>query len=197
MGKVSNKSSLIWFVCRGGRWGSLSATQVLKAAATRSPLFLLWCSCSELQNKLGGVFINGRPLPQVVRKRIVELAQQGVRPCEISRGLRVTHGCINKILHRYHKTGSLKPGLMGGSKPKVATPIVVQRILQLKHKNPSMFAWEIHDRLVLERVCDQNCVESVTVNSDKSQPSSFCLYLLPQKKKHQRYTHLHQYLSHQ
>ncbi|XP_078809680.1 paired box protein Pax-5-like [Oryzias latipes] len=113
-------------------------------------------------NQLGGVFINGRPLPQVVRKRIVELAQQGVRPCEISRRLRVTHGCISKILSRYHKTGSLKPGLMGGSKPKVATPIVVQRILQLKHKNPSMFAWEIHDRLVLERVCDQNCVPSIS-----------------------------------
>uniref|UniRef100_A0A3P9MG30 Paired domain-containing protein n=1 Tax=Oryzias latipes TaxID=8090 RepID=A0A3P9MG30_ORYLA len=194
MGKVLNKSSLLWFVGRGV--GSLSTTQVLKAAATRSPLLLLWCSCSELQNKLGGVFINGRPLPQVVRKRIVELAQQGVRPCEISRRLRVTHGCISKILSRYHKTGSLKPGLMGGSKPKVATPIVVQRILQLKHKNPSMFAREIHDRLVLERVCDQNCVESVTVNSDKSQPLSFCLYLLPQKT-HQRYTHLHQSLSHQ
>lgn len=66
------------------------------------------------------------------------------------------------VSSRYHKTGSLKPGLMGGSKPKVATPIVVQRILQLKHKNPSMFAWEIHDRLVLERVCDQNCVPSIS-----------------------------------
>ncbi|KAF6717770.1 Paired box protein Pax-5 [Oryzias melastigma] len=113
-------------------------------------------------NQLGGVFINGRPLPQVVRKRIVELAHQGVRPCEISRRLRVTHGCISKILNRYNKTGSLKPGLMGGSKPKVATPRVVQRILQLKHKNPSMFAWEIHDRLVLERVCDQDCVPSIS-----------------------------------
>lgn len=51
---------------------------------------------------------------------------------------------------------------MGGSKPKVATPRVVQRILQLKHKNPSMFAWEIHDRLVLERVCDQDCVPSIS-----------------------------------
>ncbi|RVE67317.1 hypothetical protein OJAV_G00101690 [Oryzias javanicus] len=111
-------------------------------------------------NQLGGVFINGRPLPQVVRKRIVE--QQGVRPCEISRILRVTHGCISKILNRYNKTGTLQPGIMGGSKPKVATPIVVQRILQLKHKNPSMFAWEIHDRLVLERVCDQDCVPSIS-----------------------------------
>ncbi|XP_030595835.1 paired box protein Pax-5-like isoform X2 [Archocentrus centrarchus] len=113
-------------------------------------------------NQLGGVFINGRPLPHVVRQRIVELAQQGVRPCEISRRLRVSHGCVSKILARYNETGSIRPGLIGGSKPKVATPRVVQKILQLKHHNPTLFAWEIRDRLVLEQVCDQNSVPSIS-----------------------------------
>ncbi|CAH3024711.1 unnamed protein product, partial [Porites evermanni] len=36
-------------------------------------------------NQLGGPFVNGRPLPDYIRHRIVQLAACGVRPCEISR----------------------------------------------------------------------------------------------------------------
>lgn len=41
-------------------------------------------------NQLGGVFINGRPLPDSTRQRIVEMAQSGARPCDISRIVQVT-----------------------------------------------------------------------------------------------------------
>ncbi|XP_041645013.1 paired box protein Pax-2a isoform X9 [Cheilinus undulatus] len=113
-------------------------------------------------NQLGGVFVNGRPLPDVVRQRIVELAHQGVRPCDISRQLRVSHGCVSKILGRYYETGSIKPGVIGGSKPKVATPKVVDKIAEYKRQNPTMFAWEIRDRLLAEAVCDNDTVPSVS-----------------------------------
>ncbi|XP_057197389.1 paired box protein Pax-2a isoform X5 [Triplophysa rosa] len=120
-------------------------------------------------NQLGGVFVNGRPLPDVVRQRIVELAHQGVRPCDISRQLRVSHGCVSKILgsyqkdlKRYYETGSIKPGVIGGSKPKVATPKVVDKIAEYKRQNPTMFAWEIRDRLLAEGVCDNDTVPSVS-----------------------------------
>ena len=41
-------------------------------------------------NQLGGVFVNGRPLPDSTRQRIVELAHSGARPCDISRILQAT-----------------------------------------------------------------------------------------------------------
>ncbi|TNN81157.1 Paired box protein Pax-8 [Liparis tanakae] len=104
------------------------------------------------------MFVNGRPLPEVIRQRIVDMAHQGVRPCDISRQLRVSHGCVSKILGRYYETGSIKPGVIGGSKPKVATPKVVDKIADYKRQNPTMFAWEIRDRLLAEGVFPSSAV---------------------------------------
>ncbi|XP_074593975.1 protein gooseberry-neuro-like [Brevipalpus obovatus] len=111
-------------------------------------------------NQLGGVFINGRPLPNHIRLKIVQLAADGVRPCVISRQLRVSHGCVSKILNRYQETGSIKPGVIGGSKPRVATPEVEKKIEEYKQENPAIFVWEIRDRLIKDKICDKNTVPS-------------------------------------
>ncbi|XP_076366654.1 paired box protein Pax-1-like [Tachypleus tridentatus] len=113
-------------------------------------------------NQLGGVFVNGRPLPNAVRLRIVELAKLGVRPCDISRQLRVSHGCVSKILTRYHETGSILPGAIGGSKPRVTTPKVVAYIKDLKQNDPTIFAWEIRERLLADGLCDKHNIPSVS-----------------------------------
>ena len=66
------------------------------------------------------------------------------------------------VEYRYYETGSIKPGVIGGSKPKVATPNVVTKIEEYKQENPSIFAWEIRDRLLQEGVCDKANVPSVS-----------------------------------
>lgn len=41
-----------------------------------------------------------------------------------------------------------QPGMIGGSKPKVATPEVVSKIESYKRENPTIFAWEIREKLI-------------------------------------------------
>ena len=119
-------------------------------------------STSASLNQLGGEFINGRPLPAETREKIVDLANQGVRPCEISRKLQVSHGCVSKILKRYRLFQTTSPGLIGGSKPKVATPHVVKKIKEYKRLNPQIFAWEIRKKLEAEGVCSEEKLPSVS-----------------------------------
>ena len=73
-------------------------------------------------NQLGGCFSNGKPLPFNIRLRILELALCGYRPCDISRQLLVSHGCVSKILARFAETGSILPGAIGESSITLHSP---------------------------------------------------------------------------
>lgn len=63
------------------------------------------------------------------------------------------------------ETGSIRPGVIGGSKPRVATPEVETRIEEFKRENPGIFSWEIRDRLVKEGICDRSSAPSVSAIS--------------------------------
>jgi paired box protein 6 len=112
-------------------------------------------------NQLGGLFVNGRPLPDSTRTRIVELAQNGMRPCDISRCLQVSNSCVSKILARYYETGTIKPRAIEGSKPCLVISDVVTKIAQYKRETPSIFAWEIRDLLLADNVCNHENIPSV------------------------------------
>lgn len=58
------------------------------------------CSARTGTNQLGGIYANGRPLPAHLRERIIQMAASGTKPCQISRELRVSHGCVSKILSK-------------------------------------------------------------------------------------------------
>lgn len=90
------------------------------------------------------------------------MAAAGVRPCVISRQLRVSHGCVSKILNRYQETGSIRPGVIGGSKPRVATAEIEGRIEELRNSNTSLYSWEIRNKLIEEGLCDKNTAPSVS-----------------------------------
>ena len=66
-------------------------------------------------------------------------------------------------MSRYYETGSIKPREIGGSKPRITTPAVVKKIAEYKAECPSVFSWEIRDRLLTEAVCHSDNVPSVSV----------------------------------
>lgn len=108
------------------------------------------------------LFPGGSPSPTtlsalVSQQRILELSRFGLRGYDIAQHMLTQQGAVSKLL------GSLRPpGLIGGSKPKVATPTVVSKIEQYKRENPTIFAWEIRERLISEGVCTNATAPSVS-----------------------------------
>ncbi|XP_060532138.1 paired box protein Pax-6-like isoform X2 [Cylas formicarius] len=100
----------------------------------------------------------GHPLASLVsQQRFLELSRFGLRHYDLAQHMLTQQGAVTKLL------GTLRPpGLIGGSKPKVATPAVVSKIEQYKRENPTIFAWEIRERLISEGVCTNATAPSVS-----------------------------------
>ncbi|XP_053953971.1 paired box protein Pax-3-like isoform X2 [Anastrepha ludens] len=112
---------------------------------------------------LSGIFANAHPAPHstlnalMSQHRLLELSRFGLRGYDLAQHMLTQQGAVSKLL------GTLRPpGLIGGSKPKVATPAVVSKIEQYKRDNPTIFAWEIRERLISEGVCTNATAPSVS-----------------------------------
>ncbi|KAK1906694.1 Paired box protein Pax-4 [Dissostichus eleginoides] len=154
------------------------------------------CGANDLPNKgggsvnqLGGMFLNGRPLPESKRRKMIELASEGVRPSQISRILRVSNGCVSKILSRYQRTGLLQPKTIGGSRPRLLTPGArickaskvpsvssINRILRKIHLDHGPMCMETNarirteddlDSLIQEEVNERKMFEAVCSSDQK------------------------------
>ncbi|ETE59240.1 Paired box protein Pax-6, partial [Ophiophagus hannah] len=126
-------------------------------------------------NQLGGLFVTGCPLPDAKRKKIVELALCGLRAADISHQLKVSSGCVSKILTRYYKVGIVQPKTRGGSRPQIATPRLVAGIAQLKQERPSLFAWEIREKLEAAGTCTASRIPSVSCGGRIADTGSLCV----------------------
>ncbi|XP_030385575.1 paired box protein Pax-7 [Scaptodrosophila lebanonensis] len=113
---------------------------------------------------LGSLFTGGAPTAAgtnlnalASQHRLLELSRFGLRGYDLAQHMLSQQGAVTKLL------GTLRPpGLIGGSKPKVATPTVVSKIEQYKRENPTIFAWEIRERLITEGVCTNATAPSVS-----------------------------------
>lgn len=95
---------------------------------------------------------------QLNSSRLLELGRYELQPYELARRMISQQTAVTKLL-----SNSLRPpGVIGGSKPKVATPQVVNKIEQYKRENPTIFAWEIREKLVADGVCSNNTAPSVS-----------------------------------
>lgn len=61
----------------------------ISVGLNRSSIQFLFSDHSGI-NQLGGYFINGRPLPEATRLKIIELSKKGTRPSDISKMMQVS-----------------------------------------------------------------------------------------------------------
>ncbi|XP_035206752.1 paired box protein Pax-6-like isoform X2 [Stegodyphus dumicola] len=137
----------------------LTSSSSAAGVSVENPAF----STGLLTGNLSPLYLNTRLTDTLPQPRIVhDFSPYGLRPYDFARQLLTSQTAVNKILGRYYETGSLRPGIIGGSKPKVATPVVVAKIEQYKRENPTIFAWEIRERLISEGVCTNSTAPSVS-----------------------------------
>ena len=92
-----------------------------------------------------------RPLSMDLRERIVEAVESGDSRNATAKRFAVSASCVIKLMQRWHETGSVEPGQMGGWKEyALAEHEALVRALIDAH--PDMTLEEIQDALAHEGI---------------------------------------------
>ncbi|CAD5211895.1 unnamed protein product [Bursaphelenchus okinawaensis] len=180
-----------------GSTGQSSDSSTSSSSPSLTPLTFTNIMGQGRVNQLGGVFINGRPLPHHVRLQIVELAAKGVKPCHISRQLRVSHGCVSKILYRYAETGTVVPGQVSvASETNKVSEEVEQHVIGVHMNHPEMSAAKIRSSLITQGICNRNELPStqfitkiIKAQENRIQLKHSILNILSDHEKHKNSSH--------
>ena len=93
------------------------------------------------------------------------MAELGIRPCDISRQLKVSHGCISKLLSKYNDTGSFEPGRAHRKTSRDVSTEVKNQIEEYRRTAPGIFSWEVKEKLVTDGYCTKESLPPLTVIS--------------------------------
>nr|BAI66186.1 transcription factor Pax-E [Cladonema radiatum] len=120
----------------------------------------------DTNNKRIDVMENQSLLSGHLHAKVIELAKEHFPPADIAKRLNLNESYVTKLIDEIvARKSSTKMNWIGGSKPKVATPQVVEKIEQLKRENPTIFAWEIREKLISSEVCIvSNCPSVSSIN---------------------------------
>ena len=103
-------------------------------------------------NQLGNVYDMGRPYPQVIRENILDLDNNELSVRQICANARVSTGFVQKVLKEYNVNNHSVPRKFLVDEVLINDNI---RIYLKKEKliQPSMCAFELQHRLLLDGVC--------------------------------------------
>ena len=103
-------------------------------------------------NHAGGLYDNGRSLPQFIRERVLDLHHEGISQRGIAQELSTSRHFVQNVIRDYDATNASCQPLKSHKGHSVLTPNAIECIESEKLCKPSVYCTELQNRLVLDGV---------------------------------------------
>lgn len=103
-------------------------------------------------NQSGGLYDNGRNLPQFIRERVLDLHHAGFSQRGIAQELSTSRHFVQNVIRDYDAFNSSCQPVKGHKGHSVLTPDAIECIENEKLIKPSIYCTELQNRLVLDGV---------------------------------------------